>query len=83
MIIVIVVDGQQVPVDVRVPHQDIDVGDLVNVLQQPIELFKLARLGSLQRKPSKFCPKLQQKISYIINVEATELFYVKPEMLWN
>lgn len=33
VIIVIIIDGQQVSVNVRVPHQDIDVGDLVHVLQ--------------------------------------------------
>lgn len=74
MVIVVVVDGQQVPVDVRVPHQNIHVWDLVHVLQQPIELLKLARLGSLQGEPPEFCPKLQQNISDIINVEAAGLF---------
>lgn len=48
VVVIVVVYGQQVPVDVCVAHQHVNVGDLVNVLQQSIKLLKLPGLGSFQ-----------------------------------
>lgn len=48
VVVVVIVYGQQVPVDVCVAHQHVDIGDLVNVLQQSIKLLKFSRLGSFQ-----------------------------------
>lgn len=48
VVVVIIVDGQQVPVDVRVAHQHVNIRDLVNMLQQSIKLLEFSRLGSFQ-----------------------------------
>lgn len=59
VVIVIVVDGQQVAVDVGVAHQQLHVGDAVDVLQEPVELIEAARLRPIQREPAKLCAKLR------------------------
>lgn len=58
MVVVIVVDGQQVAVHVGVAHQQLHVGDAVNVLQEAVELIKATRLRAIQREPTKLCTKL-------------------------
>lgn len=48
MVVVVIVYGQQVPVDVCIAHQHVNIGDLVNMLQQAVKLLKFSRFGSLQ-----------------------------------
>lgn len=45
--VVIVVDGQQVTMHVRVPDGHLGVGDVVGVYDQLVEVFKLPRLLSV------------------------------------
>lgn len=61
VVIVIIVDGQQVTVHVGVAHQQLHVGDAVDVLQQPVELIEAARLRPIQREPAKLGAKLRHK----------------------
>ena len=58
VVVVIVVDGQQVAVHISVAHQQVHIGDAVYVLQEAIELIKSARLGPIQREPTKLCTEL-------------------------
>lgn len=58
MVVVIVVDWQQVPVNIGVTHNQVDVRDPMHMLQQAIELIKASRLGPVQREPPEFCSKL-------------------------
>lgn len=59
--VVIIVDGQQVPVHVRVADGHVGVGDVVRVHDQLVEVFKLPRLVTVQGEPSELSPKLQCK----------------------
>lgn len=58
MVVVIVVDWQEVSMDISVAHQQVHVGDSVNMLQQTIELLKAAWLGAVQGEAPEFCSKL-------------------------
>lgn len=48
VVVVIIIYRQQVPVDICVAHQHVDIGDLVNMLQQSVKLLKFSRLRSFQ-----------------------------------
>lgn len=58
MVVVIIVDGQEVAVHISVAHQQLHIGDAMNVLQEAVELIKAARLRPIQREPTKLCTKL-------------------------
>ena len=58
VVVVIVVDGEEVSLHVCVAHQQVHVGNAVNMLKEPVELIKLARLGPVQRKAPELCSKL-------------------------
>lgn len=58
MVVVVIVDGQQVAVHVSVAHQQLHIGDAMDVLQEAIELIESAWLRPIQREPTKFCTKL-------------------------
>lgn len=58
MVVVIVVDRQQVPMNIGITHKQVDVRDPMHMLQQAIELIKASRLGPVQREPPEFCSKL-------------------------
>lgn len=42
MVVIIIVDGQQVAVDVRVSQQHVGAGDAVEVLEEAVELLEAA-----------------------------------------
>lgn len=58
--VVVVVDGQQVSMDVRVANQNLHVGDSMEVHDQLKELLKLARFRSHHREPAKLCSILRE-----------------------
>lgn len=58
VVVVIVVNWQQVPMDVGVAHQQIYIGDSVHMLQKAIELVKTAWLGAIKREAPELCSKL-------------------------
>lgn len=58
MVVVIVVDRQQVAMHVGIAHQQLNVGDAVNMLQEAVELIKATRLRAIQREPTKLCTEL-------------------------
>lgn len=60
MVIIIVVDGKEVSVHICVAHQQVHVGNAVDMLQESIELIELARLGTVQRKAPELCSKLDK-----------------------
>ena len=58
--VVIVVDGQQVAVHVRVADGHLGVGDVMGVHNQLVEVFELSRLLTVQGEPSELSSKLQR-----------------------
>lgn len=58
MVVVIIVDGQQVAVHVGIPHQQLYIGDAMNMLQEAVELIKATWLRPIQREPTKLRTKL-------------------------
>lgn len=58
MVVVIVVDGQQVAVHVGVAHQQLHVGDVVDVLQEAVELIEATRFRPIEREATELCAKL-------------------------
>lgn len=61
--VLVVVDGQEVPVDVCVAQQHIHPTDVVDVLEEAVELLEVSRSTPLQTKPAIFCVKLPRKRS--------------------
>lgn len=59
MVVVVVVDGQEVAVDVRVAQEHIHPWDLVHCLQQLVEVLEAAGAGALHGKAAKFSVELQ------------------------
>lgn len=59
MVVVIIVDGQQIAVHISVAHQQLHIGDAMNMLQEAIELIKATRLRPIQREPTELCTKLE------------------------
>lgn len=59
--VVVVVDGQQVPVDVGVADHHLHVGDAVNVQNELVKLLKLAGLDPIHREPAEFRPILKRR----------------------
>lgn len=61
MIVVIVVDGQEVAMDIRVAQEHIHPWDLVHRLQKAVEVLEAACTGALHGKAAKFGVKLQRR----------------------
>lgn len=59
--VVVIVDGQQVPVHIGVADGHLGVRDVVGVHHQLVEIFKLPRLVAVQGEPSELGAKLQGK----------------------
>lgn len=60
LVVVIIVDGQQVTVHISVAHQQLHVGDVVDMLEKAVELIEATWFGPIQREATKLCPKLGQ-----------------------
>lgn len=60
LVVVIIVDGQQVAVHVSVAHQQLHVGDVMDMLKKAIELVEATRFGPIEREATELCPKLGQ-----------------------
>lgn len=45
---------------ISVAHQQLHVGDVVDVLKEAVELIEATRLGPIQREATELCPKLGQ-----------------------
>lgn len=60
LVVVIIVDGQQVPVHISVAHQQLHVGDVMDMLKKAVELIEAAWFGPIEREATKLCPKLGQ-----------------------
>lgn len=61
LVVVIIVDGQQVTVHVSVAHQQLHVGDVMDVLKKAVELIEATGFGPIQREATELCPKLGHK----------------------
>lgn len=76
MVIVIVVDGKEVSVHICVAHQQVHVRNAVDMLQESIELIKLARLGTVQRKAPELCSKLDRYEQIIKKTIRKKIIYL-------
>lgn len=62
MVVVIVVDGQQVTVHIGIAHQQLHVGDTMDMLQEAVELIEATWLRPVQGEPPELRPKLGRHI---------------------
>lgn len=76
MVIVIVVDRKEVSVDICVAHQQVHIGNAVDMLQESIELIKFARLGTIQRKAPELCSKLDMHAEMINKTIRKKIIYL-------
>lgn len=60
MVVVVIVDGQEVAVDVRVAQEHVHPWDLVHCLQQLVEVLEAAGARALHGKAAKFSVELQR-----------------------
>lgn len=60
LVVIIIVDRQQVTVHISIAHQQLHVGDVVDMLKKAIELIEATWFGPIQREATKLCPKLGQ-----------------------
>ena len=60
LVVVVIVDGQQVFVNVSVAHQQLHVGDVMDMLEEAVELVEATWFGPIEREATKLCPKLGQ-----------------------
>lgn len=60
LVVVIIVDGQQVTVHISIAHQQLHIGDVMDMLQKAIELIEATWFGPIEREATKLCPKLGQ-----------------------
>lgn len=58
--VVVIVDGQQIPMDVSIANHHLHVGDAVNVQDKFVEFLELARLDPVHWEPAELRPILRR-----------------------
>ena len=66
MEVVVIVDWQEVSVDVGVPKQHVNTGDVMDGLEEAVELLEATRAVPLQSEAAVLCLKLQRRNNTIV-----------------
>lgn len=59
--VVIIINREKVSMHISISNHHFQVGYMMDVKNQFVEVFKLSWLVAIQREPSELCPKLQEK----------------------